>query len=167
MSTIDNLPARMVPLLGHSELDPELVKLLTDIGSWPYRPFEPDEHSTGFTDKARGFDLVLQDIEVVVHPVAKGTPKRKAILTSANFYAAGADDFSAFTGTLPKGLTWEDSPEEVATKLGEPLATFNSKKTGAVIGYAHQLVDGVEIRTDFSKGKLKQVQVGLDSTGVE
>lgn len=155
---IEEFAKEVVRLSGRPAQDPELRKFLDAIQQWPLEPFPPDEFHVFAEDKALGYSLKFEDAAV---GEAKAYPARTPLLVGGFFYSQGKDGFQQFAGTLPFGVTWGDSPEQLVAKLGAPKFTINNKKTGAVQAY-RWAVEGCMLSTNFKNdGSIGHVFVGV------
>jgi hypothetical protein len=125
--------------------------------------FKREEWSIYLSKEDYGFCLMFDDAAVAAHASAKDKPPRTPILTGGFFYAKGVEDFHQFTGRLPHGLEWSDTPLSVEKKFKGKAKPFKNKQTKAL--EAHFLVFGHARITVSYKNDLSSVSdffVALD-----
>jgi hypothetical protein len=122
-------------LLGRTPDDGELQKFLEDLRKWPLPAFGPEELSIYLADKDQGFCLQFDDSSTIQHPVAAGKVAETPLFVRCFFYAEGVEEYHAFSGTLPNGITWSDNATSLVSKIGLPKHEIKSKKTGKLTGH--------------------------------
>ncbi len=122
---------RLVALFGLSEKSSEVQRVLDDLNV--VSRLELDEESEySFYDwvlvRRQGLELGFVDSEY--HNAAPSYRWRTGalILVQAYFYA-GFDDIKPYTGGLPFGLLWSDTPEQARAKLTAHAGTRHSYRT--------------------------------------
>jgi hypothetical protein len=88
-------------------------------------------------------------------------PPDAVIFAGCFFYAEGVEDYRAFSGPLPIGITWSDTPSTLVAKLGPPDNEIKNKKTGA-LSAQRWFVRSVRITASFNaKATLDHVYAGI------
>src|SRR5690242_9980779 len=111
--SVNDITPAVLRLAGRTTDDPELRTFLEQCGAWPLKPFPADEFNVAFADHARGFQLLFEDAATVQHAAAAGKPARLPLFVGAYYFNAGTDDYQPFTGALPHGVQWTDSPDDL------------------------------------------------------
>jgi hypothetical protein len=129
-SSMDTLFESVERLLGRTPENPELQTLLEALDMWPLPDFEDEELTIYLEDKPRGFCLVFDESSSVQHPVAAGKPAGTPIFVGTFLYNEDVEDYRAFRGKLPHGITWADNAESLVAKLGPPKREIRNKRDG-------------------------------------
>jgi hypothetical protein len=129
-SPVKDLFASAEKVLGQTPDDADLQALLKKLGKWPLPYFGPEELTIYIEDHAHGFCLTFDDSSGLQHPVSAGKKPGTPIFVRAFFYAEGVDEYHAYKGPLPKGMTWSDTAASMVAKMGVPKHEIKNKKTG-------------------------------------
>jgi hypothetical protein len=126
----------VVSLFGHPYDSPQFKPVLDAMGAtWPREPKYPDryQHFDYIDFDAEGIRFVFGD-EVYYRSDGGVLQGKPPVLTSVFYYSGDPYYHHArFAGTLPHGLTWSDSRQDVRKKLGPPQWQFpNGKQTAQI-----------------------------------
>lgn len=148
---MDRFTATLTGVLGRPVGDAALREFLEALGHWPLPRFKSDESTLYVEDKPRGFCLLVRKAA------------QAAVLDGCFCYAEGVDDYRAFAGALPLGITWSDSAASLVTRLGEPMHEIKNKKTGKLSSQFWRLTDTCEVSAVYVGGgeRLKHVYVAF------
>jgi hypothetical protein len=161
-SIINNLFSAAEPLFGRTPDDAELQSFLSALGKWPIPEFGAEDFYLYIPDKAQGYCLFFEDADILKHPAAAGKPPRTPILVGCFFYNEGVDEYHAFAGALPLGITWADTASSLVSKLGPPKNEIKNKKTGLLSSHrwpAGQLLVSAVYRGGGTS--IKHIYVGI------
>jgi hypothetical protein len=135
-----NLFSKVEKLLGETPDNKELAAIVSWMGYRKFPSFKDEEWAIYLSKENYGFCLKFDDAELVKHACAKGKPPRTPILTGGFFYAKGVEDYHQFSGLLPHGMEWSDTPASVEKKFKGKAKPFKNKTTKVL--EAHFLVFG-------------------------
>ncbi len=103
-------------MLGRSHKDPELIKLLGRIGILASSiALEPGEFDVALDAPEHGVDVILSS------PNTEGDSLQSSLmLTTVFFFSEGREGHKQYKLTLPAGLHFDMSRDEVFQQLGPP-----------------------------------------------
>ncbi len=118
---IENFAQRIKLLLGESLKSRAVAGLLKELDVTEPPKTNPDTPTAYVSRKNLGFSLLFKEPAKITNPAYSSLPGDVPILTGCFFYSDGHDGYTQFSGSLPGGLQFADTLEQLVGKLGEPL----------------------------------------------
>lgn len=100
--------------LGRSEADPEVQRLLADLGVKKKLKMPRDDIEARVNLPKQGLSLVFKP---------SGPTNGALFFQAAQFFSSAEPGYAAFTGSLPMDLGIGDTQAEVRARLGRPTAS--------------------------------------------
>lgn len=108
----------IVRLFGKSSRDKEVISLLRELGITSEPELNDGDTDVNVEAKAHGLYLVFTDEAFFTKESDKEIGEGPLLLTNVSVYFDPPEDYNAFKGTLPFGLSAKDHQEQIRQKLG-------------------------------------------------
>lgn len=147
---IENFTQRIKQLLGKSIRTSAAEDLLKDLGVTEVPQINPDSGTAHVERPELGVSLVLVEPPNIMNPVYSKLPKDVPILTTCFYYSQGHDGYTQFPGSLPGGIQFSNTREEIVAKLGEPI--WKREKNGRKVAEKWE-VEGQSIHVTYKRNQ--------------
>src|SRR4051812_9488576 len=115
-------------LLGKRIDDPEVTAALAELSAVPARELEVDHGLIDVCAPDRGLEITFKPASKLRDGATLGVSADELVLAVIFFYSEGYEDNQAYSGTLPRGLRFEQSRSAVHALLGAPAGTSSVHK---------------------------------------
>lgn len=115
--------------LGKPEESPEVAKLLADLGI----------NKKLKVSSEGNVRIMLPERGLLLSFKPEDPKSSRLVFTGVQFYSDAEEGFTAFPGRLPRGLSFDDSPEQARDKLGKPTKIMKDFRLDHWIANGRQL----------------------------
>jgi hypothetical protein len=147
--------SRFIALIGKASDSPEMKTWLDELKAPPPR-LKKGDTSAHVTLPKQGLELVFGDEAFETGRSDLAIGEGALLLTAIMFKSAHVRDFADYSGPLPMGLAFGESPAKVHEKLGLP------ERVHPVLPTERWAIDGVRLIVTYDKQKSEVRQVSVE-----